>query len=312
MTTILQIIKPGPLTTVQDQGRYGFQDRGVPVSGAMDQAAYRIGNLLVGNQGHEASLEITLGGFLARFLRDTWFALTAPASGARLNNRPIATWTCHRATEGDLLSLEYGKKGARWYLALAGGVEVPKVMGSRSTYLRAAFGGFHGRSLVPGDILESGPPRGPGLFFPPPLDLVPAYSPEPVLRVILGPQDDQIKAEGLSIFFKETYKVSQRSDRMGCVLEGPAIGHKTGPDIISDGTAFGSIQVPGNGQPIILMADRQTVGGYVKIATVISIDLPLIAQSLPGFKIRFQAIGLEEARELVIKKRNQMAQWIAR
>lgn len=312
MTTTLQIIKPGPLTTVQDLGRYGFQDRGVPVSGAMDQAAYRIGNLLVGNQDDEASLEITLGGFSARFLRDTWFALTAPDSGARLNNRPIATWICHQAAKGDLLSLEYGKKGARWYLSLAGGVEVPKVMGSRSTYLRAGFGGFQGRSLVSGDILETGPPRDPGHYLNPPPDLVPTYGPETVLRVILGPQDDQITAEGLSIFFNETYKVSQRSDRMGCVLEGPAITHKTGPDIISDGTAFGSIQVPGNGQPIILMADRQTVGGYVKIATVISVDLPLIAQSLPGFLVRFQIISLSEAQELVKKNKKQMVKWFAR
>lgn len=307
----IRIIKPGPLTSVQDQGRYGFQDRGVPVSGAMDQAAYRLGNLLVGNRGNQASLEITLGGFSAEFLSETWFCVTAAEREARLNNRPIAAWTCHQAVPGDILSLEYGRTGVRWYLALAGGVEVPPVMGSRSTYLRGGFGGLEGRLLKKGDLLYSGLPNSPGIFSPLPAELIPGYSHEPLLRVVLGPQEDEITAEGLSTFLKAAYTVTQRSDRMGCLLEGPPIRHKRGADILSDATAFGSIQVPGSGQPIILMADRQTIGGYVKIATVASVDLPLIAQSLPGSQVRFQAISLKEAQALVIEREKRLNEFLA-
>ncbi len=306
----LRIIRPGPMTTVQDQGRYGFQDRGVPVSGAMDQAAYRLGNLLAGNTGKEASLEITVGGFAAEFLRDTWFAVTGAEPEARLNNQIIPTWTAHQAVKGDVLSLDFGRKGVRWYLAVAGGLNVPLVMGSRSTYLRGGFGGLEGRALRKGDVLESGQPMGPGFFSSLPAELIPNYSHEPILRVVLGPQDDEITEEGLNTFLTAEYSVTQRSDRMGCLLAGPPIKHKKGPDIISDATAFGSIQVPGSGQPIILMADRQTIGGYVKIATVATVDLPLIAQALPGNPVRFKAIGIEEAQELLIERENRIIDFL--
>lgn len=302
----LRIIRPGPLTIIQDQGRYGFQDRGVPVSGAMDQAAYRLGNLLAGNAGKEASLEITVGGFAAEFLTDTWFAVTGAEQEARLNNKIIPPWTAHRAGKGDILSLDFGRKGVRWYVAVAGGLNVPPVMGSRSTYLRAGFGGLEGRALRKGDVLESGTPLGPGIFSTLPAELIPNYSHEPILRVVLGPQDDEITEEGLATFLSAEYSVTQRSDRMGCLLAGPHIKHKTGPDIISDATAFGSIQVPGSGQPIILMADRQTIGGYVKIATVATIDLPLIAQALPGNRVRFKSIGIEEAQALLIEREKRI------
>ena len=303
----LRIIRPGPMTTIQDQGRYGFQDRGVPVSGAMDQAAYRLGNLLAGNAGKEASLEIIVGGFAAEFLIDTWVAVTGAEREARLNNQVMPTWAAHRAVKGDVLSLDFGRKGARWYLAVAGGFDVPLVMGSRSTYLRGGFGGLEGRALRKGDVLESGPPMGAGIFSSLPAELIPNYSHGPIiLRVVLGPQDDEITEEGLATFLTAEYSVTQRSDRMGCLLAGPPIKHKKGPDIISDATAFGSIQVPGSGQPIILMADRQTIGGYVKIATVATVDLPLIAQALPGYKVRFQAIKMEEAQTLLIERENRI------
>ena len=295
----IKILNPGPLTTIQDRGRYGFQDRGVPVSGAMDQGAYRLGNLMVGNKSDEAALEITLGGFKAEFLTDAFFCVSGPEQEVRLNNHVILTWTVHHAVSGDVLSLGYGRKGVRWYLALAGGVEVPMIMGSRSTYLRGGFGGLEGRLLRKGDELAVGRPNGARPSSSIPKELIPDYSPEPILRVVLGPQDEAISEEGLDTFFNSAYTVTQRSDRMGCLLEGQPIQHKKGPDIISDATAFGSIQVPGSGQPIILMADRQTVGGYVKIATVISVDLPLAAQALPGYRIRFKEIGLQEAQDLL-------------
>lgn len=294
------------MTTVQDQGRYGFQDRGVPVSGAMDQAAYRLGNLLVGNLRNDASLEITVGGFAAEFLTDTWFSVTGAEQEARLNKQIIPTWSAHQGAKGDVLSLDFGRKVVRWYVAVAGGMDVPLVMGSRSTYLRGGFGGLEGRALRKGDVLEAGPPMGPGILSSLPSELIPNYSHEPLLRVVLGPQDDEITEEGLATFLTAEYSVTQRSDRMGCLLEGPLIKHKKGPDIISDATAFGSIQVPGSGQPIILMADRQTIGGYVKIATVATVDLPLIAQALPGNLVRFKAIKIEEAQELLIEREKRI------
>ena len=231
----------------------------------------------------EAALEITLGGLTAEFLTETRFAVTGANTGIRLNDRLISIWTGHPAFKGDVLSFEFAKKGARDYLALAGGIDVPLMMGSRSTYLRGCFGGYQGRSLS-----QRGYPQEPDSSAAAP-GIVPAEGADTglrlkkvILRVILGPQDDAFNEENLFTFLNAAYEVTQRSDRMGCMLEGPPIRHKRGADIISDGTAFGSIQIPGSGRPIILMADRQTTGGYVKIATVISVDLPLIAQALPG------------------------------
>ena len=306
----IKIVRPGPCTTVQDQGRFGFQDRGVPVSGAMDPYAFRIGNLLVGNRGGEAALEITLGGFTAEFLTETQFAVTGANTGIRLNDRLISIWTCHPAFKGDVLSFEFAKKGARDYLALAGGIDVPLMMGSRSTYLRGCFGGYQGRSLIKGDILKGGIHRQSPLELFLPKDLIPAYANKVILRVILGPQDDEFNEEHLFTFLNAAYEVTQRSDRMGCMLDGPPIRHKRGADIISDGTAFGSIQIPGSGRPIILMADRQTTGGYVKIATVISVDLPLIAQALPGYKMRFEATSLRQAQEHLIEQEKKITEWV--
>jgi biotin-dependent carboxylase-like uncharacterized protein len=307
---IIKILRPGPCATIQDQGRFGFQDRGVPVSGPMDPIAYRIGNRLVGNRGQEAALEVTLGGFRAEFLDETRFAVTGANSGVRLNDQLISPWTCHQAVKGDVLSLEFARKGARDYLTLAGGFDVPLVMGSRSTYLPGRFGGYQGRALIKGDIVRCGIAKQTPRPIPIPEGLIPPYARDMILRVVLGPQDDEFNEESLFTFLNAAYEVTQRSDRMGCLLEGPPVRHKRGADIISDGTAFGSIQVPGSGQPIILMADRQTTGGYVKIATVISMDLPLIAQALPGYQVRFEVIGLKEARELVVEREKKIKDWV--
>jgi biotin-dependent carboxylase-like uncharacterized protein len=302
----IRIIKPGPQTTVQDSGRWGYQDRGVPVSGAMDQYALRLANLVVGNGEGEAALEITLGGLEAEFAQDSFFALAGAEAVAWLNREQVFSWRRIAAARGDRLTVDCSRKGARIYLALAGGIDVPPVMGSKSTYLRGGFGGYQGRALKSGDLLECGPAGVVGLPGIPP-GMIPAYGDQSVLRVILGPQDEAISAEGLSTFRSSPYVVTQQADRMGCRLEGPRIGHRQGPDIISDGTSFGSIQVPGNGQPIILLADRQTTGGYVKIAGVISVDWPLIAQALPGREIRFATVSLKEARELYIQRELTLA-----
>jgi antagonist of KipI len=307
----IRILRPGLCATVQDRGRFGFQDRGIPLSGAMDPWAYRLGNVLVGNSEDAASLEITLGGFEAEILRDVGLAVTGTTAGIRLNERPVPLWSAVEARSGDRLTIPYARKGARDYLSLSGGVDVPLIMGSRSTYLRGGVGGLRGRALRKGDVIESGPPQRAALKEQVPPALIPPYGRRFTLRVVPGPQDDEISDEGTKIFFGGVYTVTLRSDRMGCVLEGPEVRHKKGADIISDGTAFGSIQVPGSGRPIILMADRQTTGGYVKIATVITVDLPLIAQALPGYEVHFQAVTVQEAQELLREREKALENYLA-
>jgi antagonist of KipI len=277
----------------------------------MDPWAHRVGNLLVGNSPEAASIEITMGGLEAEILADTCLAVTGANGGASLNGGPIPTWAAVKARSGDLLSLPFARQGARDYLSLAGGVEVPVIMGSRSTYLRGGFGGLEGRALRKMDVIESGPPPGATLDVPVPAALIPPYGRRLTLRVVPGPQDDEISDEGTKAFFGGVYTVTPRSDRMGCVLEGPEIRHKKGADIISDGTAFGSIQVPGSGRPIILMADRQTTGGYVKIATVITVDLSLIGQALPGYEVRFRLVTVEEAQELIRERERNLSRFLA-
>jgi biotin-dependent carboxylase-like uncharacterized protein len=290
----LRIVRPGPLATVQDRGRFGWQDRGVPLSGAMDPLALRLGNRLVGNAAAAAAIEITLGDFEAIFLSGIAFALTGAELDARLNDRPVPNWTCLRASPGDRLDLGLPGRGCRAYLALAGGIDVPPVMGSRSTYLRGGFGGFQGRALAAGDVIAT---AGPAPFLSVsacPVHLIPRYVSDPLLRVIVGPQEDRFTPQGLEAFFSNGYALTARSDRMGSVLQGPPISHCRGADIISDGIVPGAIQVPGSGQPIILAADGQTVGGYAKIATLIGVDLPLT-----------------EARELLLRQEYRLRRFEA-
>jgi biotin-dependent carboxylase-like uncharacterized protein len=281
----------------------------VPVSGAVDPYALRLGNLIVGNREGEAALEITLGGLAAEFVRDVSFALTGADSAARLNEKEVTFWRRIAASKGDRLIIDHSRTGARIYLALAGGIDVPPVMGSQSTYLRGGFGGYQGRALRKGDDLDCGPAR-QAVIAEIPLRLKPAYSDNPTLRVVLGPQDEEITDQGLFTFRTSPYILTRQMDRMGCRLEGPMVTHRRGPDIISDGTSFGSIQIPGNGQPIILLADRQTTGGYVKIASVIAVDWSLIAQALPGRTIRFEVTSLEKARESYFQREMALARFL--
>jgi biotin-dependent carboxylase-like uncharacterized protein len=305
------ILEAGPLATIQDQGRFGFRDRGVPVSGAMDVQALEVGNLLVGNDAGAAAVEITLGGFKAEFLCDARFAVTGADQAPTLNGVPVLNWACHPAAKGDVLHLDYALSGMRACLALSGGVDVPEVMGSRSTYLRGGFGGHQGRALRKGDVLMLGNTAGKPIFaFP--AGLVPPYSDGPTLRVIPGPQDDHVTEEGMERFLGSIYEVTARADRMGISLSGPLIELAGGADIISDGTCAGAVQVHGNQQPTVLAADGQTTGGYVKIATVISADLPLLAQISAGAAVRFAAIGLLQAREIYLKNRYQLRSFYER
>lgn len=299
------IVEAGPLATIQDLGRFGFRDRGVPVSGAMDRQALVVGNLLVGNDPGAAAIEITLGGFKAEFLCDAHFAVTGAEHAPTLNGVPVSSWACHAAGRGDSLHLDYARSGLRSCLAVSGGVAVPEIMGSRSTYLRGGFGGHGGRPLRKGDILPLGNVVGKPIFaFP--SGLIPPYSDRPTVRIIPGPQDDRVTEEGMQCFLSGLYEVTARSDRMGIGLSGPPIGLARGADIVSDGTCAGAIQVSGNRQPTVLAADCQTTGGYVKIATVISTDLPLLAQLPVGAGIRFTAVGMLQAREVYLKNQYQL------
>lgn len=301
-TGALSVVEPGLLTTVQDLGRYGAQRLGIPVSGAMDQRSLILANLLVGNDPTAAGLEATLKGPELLALQESCIAVTGAEASPRLNGRPFPMWAATRVRPGDRLSIGQATRGLRCYLSVAGGIEVPQVLGSRSTYLPGRLGGMEGRALQAGDLLPAGSQPRPletieGRTIRP--ELIPAFSREVTLRVILGPQDQLFTPEGIAMFLNEPYTVTPQADRMGYRLSGPAIRHSSGHDIISDGTALGSVQVAGDQQPIILLADRQTTGGYPKIATVLAVDCPLAAQARPGAWIRFQSVALSEAHRLL-------------
>lgn len=297
----LRIDDPGPLTTVQDAGRFGYQDKGVPVCGAMDPDALSLGNLLVGNEPGEAALEITVGGFRCTFLASIRIAVTGADPGVRVNGEKVEPWVSVAVGPGDTVTVDADHFGARHYLCLQGGVEVPLVLGSKATYLRGHFGGYEGRVLRTGDVLHAGPPVGAAIGRIPGR-LRPAYDPAPTVRVVLGPQAERITEQGLRHLLRAPYTVTLRADRMGIMLDGPRLTHTRGADIISDGIAPGSIQVPGEGLPFILMADRATTGGYVKVATVVSRDIALVAQLLPGATLHFCAVTIEQARECHLKR----------
>ncbi len=296
----LIVKNPGPLTTVQDAGRFGYQSDGIRPAGVMDTAAFAAANRLVGNAGGEAVLEMTFLGATLTFSADTWFALTGAAMPATLDGAPVERYTAIKATAGQTLACGLASSGCRGYLAVRGGIDVPLVMGSRSTDRSARLGGFEGRALKAGDELPTRPNDG---WTPTPLRCAPpVYTGAIEVRAIPGPQDDYFTAAGLETFFSTPYEVSTDSDRMGVRLEGAAVESVRGTDIVSDGIVFGSVQVPSGGKPIVLMADHQTTGGYAKIATVLSLDLPLLAQARPGDTVRFRRITAEEAQALYITR----------
>ncbi|QNB46810.1 5-oxoprolinase/urea amidolyase family protein [Thermanaerosceptrum fracticalcis] len=294
-----KVIKPGLFTTIQDRGRFGYQQSGMPVAGAMDEFALRVGNILVGNPEGESCLEITLLGPTLEFLSQGLIALTGGDLGAQLNGKELPLWEACEVKAGDILKFTGVKKGCRAYLAVAGGFNAPAVMGSKATYVRGTIGGLEGRTLREGDILEKGPSNSAGLAGRKvPQDDIYTLSNHITLRVVLGPQAEAFTAEGINTFLTSSYTVTNEADRMGYRLEGEKIQHQKGADIISDGIVMGSVQVPGHGMPIVMMADRQTTGGYTKIATVITPDLPLLAQAKPGDKVSFRSVSIDEAHSI--------------
>ena len=307
---MIVVEKKGLLTTVQDLGRVGYQRYGMPVCGAMDPLALALGNILVGNPRNEAVLEATILGPSLIFEEDEVFALTGGDFGAALSGAPIDNNRAYGARAGDVLSLSQTRTGARAYIAFAGGLDIEEVMGSRSTCLKAGVGGLGGRAVLAGDGIGL---RAPVPSLPRmedrsvPADLLSAYGDRVTVRFTYGPQDDLFSPAGKRAFVRGEYTVSDRSDRMGYRLEGPAVERAEGSDgnIVSDGVCFGAIQIP-DGQPIVMMADRQTTGGYPKLGCVISADLPLLAQRKAGDRVRFRPVSVAAAQAAYRRQRQAL------
>ena len=304
-----EILKPGILTTIQDLGRYGFSQFGVPPSGALDTFSFRVGNLLAGNREEEAGLEITLMGLKIKALREAVIAITGGHFSPALNGEPLEMWRTHLLVEGDVIAFRKVLAGCRAYLAVGGGLVVPKIMGSCSTYLSGNFGGLEGRKLRRGDILYTPDIPAPldklGLRFP--RDWIPSPEKEPPLRVVAGPQNHHFTEKGSQTFYSSPYQVTPQCDRMGVRLEGPKIERRSDVEesIISEGLISGAIQIPGDGKPIIILTELVT-GGYTKIATIISADLPMVAQLKPGDQVRFKTISIEEAHLLLREQEERL------
>jgi biotin-dependent carboxylase-like uncharacterized protein len=297
----LRVLRAGPFTTLQDLGRWGFQSLGLPVSGALDPVALRLANALVGNDPGTAALEIRLAGPRLRVEAESLrVALTGSEAVIETDDPEIGVVAAGRSVtlrQGTCFGIGALRDSATACLAVAGGFDVAPVFGSRATYHPARLGGFAGRALQEGDRLPLCLPRAPAAddLALPAGALAAAEGP---IRVTLGPQAEYFTKPGIETFLAETYSVGAMSDRMGMRLEGPRIAHAAGFNIPSDGVVTGAIQVPGHGQPIVLLADRQTTGGYPKIATVISTDLPRLARARPGSALRFAAVAPAEAEAI--------------
>lgn len=300
------VLEPGMLTTVQDDGRWGLQHIGVPVSGAMDRQALALGNLLVGNEEGAAALEITLSGPRLAFTTDALVAVTGADMGLQVDGCDVPAWTAVLVAAGSVLSMA-GSSGAgcRACLCVAGGIDVPDVLGSRSTLLQAALGGFEGRALYMGDRLHLHPlTRQVRCLegFSCPLGLRPLYAVDEPVQVLPGPQADALTPGARQTFLKETWTVSNASDRMGCRLEGPRLDLKGSADVLSEVIPEGAVEVTGSGLPIVMLADRQTTGGYVKPFVIASAALGWLAQRRPGDSVRFRMCSLDDAREMLEKQ----------
>jgi antagonist of KipI len=306
---IVLVVKPGMLTTVQDAGRWGYQSRGVPVAGPMDPVALRLANALVGNPRDAALLEVTLLGPELEFEDERLVAVTGAEFEVMLDGRSMSSHAPFVVGSGSRLKFGARRRGARAYLAVSGGIAVPKALGSRSTHLVSAMGGVAGRALVAGDRVPLGHHARPqGMALPPQDAIVPLPDRHAVLRVLPGPQVDYFAPDAIAVLQSAPYVVGQESDRMGYRLSGPRLIHARGADILSDATPLGVLQVPASGQPILLMADRQTTGGYPKLATVISADMALAGQLAPADTVTFQVCSPREAlAALIAQERALMA-----
>lgn len=306
----IKILSAGPLSTIQDEGRKGYLSSGISSNGVMDYNSMAIANVLVGNKLDEGVIETTYLGITAEFDCDSVIALTGAECLATINQTPVETYTAISVKSGDVLKMKSAISGMRSYVAVAGGFDISKQMGSVSTDVRSGIGGINGNRLSVGDEIPL--TRSVRLIdgVVRKLPKLNDYKNEIEVRVVLGPQADKFTKKGINDFLSNEYLVSEKSDRMGIRLEGKGIESINGVDIISDGIAFGSIQISSSGMPIIMMADRQTTGGYAKIATVITVDLPLIAQLSKGAKIKFKKVSLSKAVSLLKKRDKQFKNYI--
>lgn len=294
---MIVIVDPGPQTTVQDLGRFGQLRYGIPPSGPMDRDAFVLANRLVGNTDSAAALECTVIGARFQVHAACAIAVTGAEMPVTINGAEAPRWTTLMVKAGDAVKVGAARAGLRSYIAFSGGIDVPAVMGSRSTYLRGGLGGFEGRALRNQDRLSLLPASLPRVWRAA-RDAVPDYATEPEIRVVLGPQADRFTEDGIAAFLGSPYEMLPQSDRMGARLRGERVSHTRGHDIISDGIVLGSIQIAGDGQPIVMLVDRQSTGGYTKLATVCSFDIGRIGQLKPGRLMRFRAISVDEAHRL--------------
>lgn len=307
----IRVMKPGLLTSIQDLGRKGFQQHGVIVSGAMDPYSLRIANMLVGNEEGEAALEITLLGPTLIIEKDCLIAITGGNLSPTINGEAVPMWRPIFVKKGAVLAFSGCRSGCRAYLSVAGGYSIPSIMNSKSTYLRAGMGGYKGRALQVDDVLdfnEASPHHakyGVNVFstvkwFVNAKDFMPEN--KPVIRVTNGSQYGFFTESSKVQFEQESFKVSNQSDRMGYRISGPSLELKEKRELLSEAVTNGSIQVPPDGNPIILLADSQTTGGYPKIAQVITADIPFIGQVKPGDSIQFAKVTLRDAEQSYLKK----------
>ncbi|MBF7018542.1 biotin-dependent carboxyltransferase [Staphylococcus sp. 18_1_E_LY] len=301
----IKIKQPGLFTTVQDEGRIGFQNLGFSIAGALDQYAFKIGQQLIGNNG--PALECTIMGPTIEFKDNNTFVITGAPFNAQLNEISVPHQTVVKANKGDILKLNNVIEGARCYILFGKPLDIPKVANSYATHTRSQIGGFNGRTLKSGDYINcienEYPNHTLGQSFNGQLNL----DEQVTIHIVEGPQIDAFSASAQSDLTANTFTISDSSDRMGYRLKGPTISPDSSADIISEPVALGSIQVPNDGNPIILLNDKQTVGGYTKIANVCQADLNVLAQLKPGNKIQFKWITIEEATDKLIKQQQAFA-----
>jgi antagonist of KipI len=302
---VIRVLAPGLLTTVQDLGRPGLGALGVPAGGAADAYALRLGNLLLGNEESAAALEATLDGPELLFEEPTLVVLAGAPFGATLDGRDVPPWSVLGVPAGGRLAVGRAVSGARAYVCVRGGIEVPRILGSRSTDVATGFGGFGGRALAAGDGLATGRaeagPRGRRV------DAAAARwsGPRRLLRVTPGPQESWFPAEALAAFLSRPFRVSASSSRAGVRLEGEVLAAPA-RSLVTEGVTPGAVQVPAGGRPIVLLVEHPSTGGYPKIANVISADLSALAQLRPGDEVRFAKVSFEEARHLLLSRESRL------
>ncbi len=302
------LLQPGLLTTVQDLGRHGHMALGVGHSGAMDVPVLRLANALVGNAADAAALELSLLGPTLRFEVATLIAVAGAEFDLHLDGQPLAAWRPQPIAAGSVLACGPARRGVRACLAVAGGVRVAPVLGSRASDIHAGLGPFGGRPLVAGDVLPIEPRPG-GATMPWSLDPRPWFDPDPAqpIRLVPGSHFDRLDAAARKALFSATFRIAPASNRTGLRLDGPRLALATPLEPVSEPVAFGTLQLPPGGQPIVLMAEHPTTGGYPRIGQVAAIDLPRLAQRRPGDGVRFAAITTAEAQTRYLERERALA-----